>query len=233
MTTRQIILDTETTGLEPSQGHRIIEIAAAEMINRRLTGRHFHYYINPERSIDAGAQKIHGITEKFLIDKPKFSDIADELLAYLQGGELIIHNAPFDIGFLNHEFQLLRRDLPKITDTCKVIDTLVMARQKHRGQKNNLDALCKRYQVDNSRRDLHGALIDVNLLAEVYLAMTGGQMNLFIEEPLQENTRSSSKTTSQTPNQDIPKKAFKILQASPEELAEHEKYMNMLDSDKK
>lgn len=236
---RQIILDTETTGLDPAQGHRIIEVAAVEMINRRLTGNHLHYYINPGREIDAGAQKVHGITEEFLQDKPKFQDIADALYAYLQGSELIIHNAPFDLGFLDHEFlqlnkfnQSAEKKYSKISDCCSVIDTLVMARKKHRGQKNNLDALCKRYQVDNSGRDWHGALIDVELLGGVYLAMTGGQISLFdaaaspeAEVTATTHTNTQSVLSYETPSFDGP---FKILYATEEELAAHEKYMEKL-----
>ncbi|TQV81296.1 DNA polymerase III subunit epsilon [Exilibacterium tricleocarpae] len=176
--TRQIVLDTETTGLEPSQGHRIIEIGCVELVNRRLTGRHYHQYINPEREVDEGAIEVHGITNEFLADKPLFHTIAEEFMAFIKGAELVIHNAPFDIGFINHELQLLDRGYGAVADHCSVIDTLVMARQKHPGQKNNLDALCKRYEVDNSQRDLHGALLDAEILADVYLLMTGGQTAL-------------------------------------------------------
>jgi DNA polymerase III subunit epsilon len=175
---RQIVLDTETTGLETSQGHRIIEIGCVELINRRLTGRHYHQYINPEREVDAGAQAVHGISNAMLEDKPVFARIADEFLQFVGGAELIIHNAAFDIGFINHELNLLRPGFGSITERCHVIDTLLMARAKHPGQKNNLDALCKRYGVDNSQRELHGALLDAEILADVYLLMTGGQTAL-------------------------------------------------------
>ncbi|MEQ1661446.1 MAG: DNA polymerase III subunit epsilon [Thiobacillus sp.] len=176
---RQIILDTETTGLDPNQGHRIIEIAAVEMVSRRLTGSHLHRYVNPERDIDAGAMQVHGITPEFLQDKPKFSDIARDFIDFIQGAELIIHNAPFDIGFLNMELRLL--GLPLLDQVCAgVIDTLPMAKALHPGQRNNLDALCKRYGVDNSARTLHGALVDCELLAAVYLALTRGQESLSI-----------------------------------------------------
>lgn len=219
---RQIILDTETTGLEPSQGHRIIEIAAMEMINRRLTGNYLHYYINPQRIIDEGAKKVHGITEKFLEDKPLFQDIADELFTYLNNSDLIIHNAPFDIGFLDHEFQQVNKKFPKIAHCCTVTDTLVIARKKHRGQKNNLDALCKRYQVDNTQRDLHGALIDVKLLADVYIAMTTEQMSLFgTDMPLEDVTVTIQSTHATIPISDT---TLKILHASPDELAAHTAY---------
>lgn len=175
---RQIVLDTETTGLETSLDHRIIEIGAVELINRRLTGRHYHQYINPEREIDAGAFEVHGISNAMLEDKPVFGRIAMEFLTFVGDAELVIHNAPFDIGFIDHELRRLDRAAASITARCKVIDTLVMARSKHPGQKNNLDALCKRYGVDNSQRELHGALLDAEILADVYLLMTGGQTSL-------------------------------------------------------
>ena len=175
---RQIVLDTETTGLETSQGHRIIEIGCVELVNRRLTGRHYHQYINPEREIDAGAQAVHGISNAMLADKPVFARIADEFLQFVGDAELVIHNAAFDIGFINHEMNMLRPGFGSISDRCHVVDTLLMARAKHPGQKNNLDALCKRYGVDNSQRELHGALLDAEILADVYLLMTGGQTAL-------------------------------------------------------
>ena len=174
---RQIILDTETTGLEVAQGHRIVEVAAVEMIDRRLTGRHFHRYINPQRAVDEGALRVHGLDESFLADKPVFADIAGELVDYLRGAQLIIHNAPFDIGFLAAEFE--RAGMPGGEGTlADVLDTLAMARELHPGKRNSLDALCERYAVDNSGRKLHGALLDAELLGEVYLAMTRGQESL-------------------------------------------------------
>ncbi len=176
---RQIILDTETTGLDPNQGHRIIEVAAVEMVNRRLTGNHLHRYVNPDRDIDAGAMQVHGITPEFLQDKPRFTDIAREFVDFIQGAELIIHNAPFDVGFLNMELRLLGMQ-PLNTWCDGVIDTLAMAKSLHPGQRNNLDALCKRYGVDNAARTLHGALVDCELLAAVYLALTRGQESLSI-----------------------------------------------------
>jgi DNA polymerase III, epsilon subunit (EC 2.7.7.7) len=176
---RQIILDTETTGLDPGQGHRIIEIAAVEMVNRRLTGNHFHRYLNPDREIDAGAMQVHGITPEFLQDKPRFQNVADELIEFVRGAELIIHNAPFDVGFLNAELRLLGRE-PLAHWCADVTDTLLMAKALHPGQRNNLDALCKRYGVDNANRTLHGALIDCELLAAVYLSLTRGQESLSI-----------------------------------------------------
>lgn len=176
---RQILLDTETTGLDPRQGHRIIEVAALEMVNRRLTGRHFHHYVNPEREIDAGAMEVHGIRNEMLVDKPRFADIVAEFVDFVRDAELVIHNAPFDVGFLNAEFQLIGH--PTVAQTCAgVVDTLAMAKTLHPGQRNNLDALCRRYGVDNSARTLHGALVDCELLAAVYLALTRGQESLSI-----------------------------------------------------
>ncbi len=175
---RQIILDTETTGLEPKQGHRIIEIGCIELINRRKTERNFHQYLNPERDIEDGAFNIHGLSNEFLSDKSRFADIAQEFIDFIRDGELIIHNAPFDVGFINAELKLLGKKWGKIEDYCTVFDTLLLAREKHPGQKNNLDALCKRYEVDNSQRDLHGALLDAKILLDVYLKMTGGQTDL-------------------------------------------------------
>lgn len=176
---RQIILDTETTGLDPNSGHRIIEVAAVEMVNRRLTGNHLHRYVNPDRDIDAGAMQVHGITPEFLQDKPRFADIVDEFVDFVRDAELIIHNAPFDVGFLNMELRLL--DKPVLSHWCgSVTDTLAMAKALHPGQRNNLDALCKRYGVDNTARTLHGALVDCELLAAVYLALTRGQESLSI-----------------------------------------------------
>ncbi len=175
---RQIVLDTETTGLEPEQGHRIIEIGCVEMINRRLTGRTYHQYINPGREIDAGAIEVHGITNEFLADKPGFESVAAEFMEFIRGAELIIHNAPFDLGFINNELKLSANEYQRIESHCGVIDTLVMARQMHPGRRNNLDALCGRYFVDNTQRDLHGALLDAEILADVYLAMTSGQTDL-------------------------------------------------------
>lgn len=185
---RQIVLDTETTGLEPQEGHRIIEIGCVEMVDRRLTRRNFHQYIQPDREIDAGAEEVHGITNAFLADKPRFAEIAERFVEYVAGAELIIHNAPFDVGFLDHELRLWRKDAPCITDLCEVTDTLVMARRMHPGQRNGLDALCKRYSVDNSHRELHGALLDAEILADVYLAMTGGQIALHLGgDPIEES----------------------------------------------
>ncbi len=175
---RQIVLDTETTGLEPEHGHRVIEIGAVELVDRRLTGRNFHHYINPEREIDPGALEVHGLSLEFLSDKPVFAAVAEEFRAYCEDAELVIHNAPFDLGFLDYEFALLGEAEPPWSRAYAVIDTLELARDLHPGQRNNLDALCKRYEVDNSNRTLHGALLDSEILADVYLAMTGGQVDL-------------------------------------------------------
>jgi DNA polymerase-3 subunit epsilon len=177
---RQIVLDTETTGLETSQDHRIIEIGCVELVGRKLTGRHYHQYVNPQRKVDAGAMEVHGISDQFLEDKPLFETVAREFLEFVDGADLIIHNAPFDVGFINHEIAKLSGAYQVIESGCRIIDTLALARQKHPGQNNNLNALCKRYGVDNSQRDLHGALLDAEILADVYLLMTGGQVNLNI-----------------------------------------------------
>ncbi len=176
---RQIVLDTETTGLEPKEGHRVIEIGCVEMVNRKLTGNNFHQYLQPDREIDAGAIEVHGITNEFLADKPHFEDIVEDFISYVNGAELIIHNAPFDVGFIDHELKLCGSGR-QVSGLCTVLDTLTMARKMHPGQKNNLDALCKRYQIDNTHRELHGALLDAEILADVYLAMTGGQVTLLL-----------------------------------------------------
>ena len=214
---RQIVLDTETTGLDPKQGHRIIEIGCVELINRRLTGNNYHQYIQPEREIDEGAQQVHGITPEFLQDKPKFNDIIDDLKKYLDGAELIIHNAPFDVGFLNAEFALQGKKQGNIEGICSVIDTLVMARKKHPGQKNNLDALCKRYEVNNTQRELHGALLDAELLADVYLFMTGGQVGLLLDS---ETNNSSSSGSDQQVSRISG--SLKVVAASSDECVAHE-----------
>lgn len=219
---RQICLDTETTGLEPSQGHRIIEIAAVEVINRRLTRNHFHVYLNPERDIDAGAQEVHGITLEFLQDKPRFAEIVDELLEFVDGAELVIHNAPFDVGFLNHELGMLGR--PTIETCCEgVVDTLKMAKEMRPGQRNNLDALCRHYGIDNSARTLHGALLDAELLADVYLAMTRGQESLMmdmLEAPAGATLEVASVSA---------RRALKVLAADAEEVTRHQQYLAGLD----
>jgi DNA polymerase-3 subunit epsilon len=178
---RQIVLDTETTGLEHAQGHRIIEIGGVELVNRRPSGRHFHRYVNPGREVDPGAFEVHGISDAFLADKPQFAQIAQEFLDFVRGAELVIHNAPFDVGFLDAELALLGPEWGRIADHCNVVDTLALARARHPGQKNRLDDLCRRYAVDNSQRVLHGALLDAEILADVYLRMTGGQTALALD----------------------------------------------------
>jgi DNA polymerase-3 subunit epsilon len=216
---RQIILDTETTGLDPALGHRIIEIAGVELVNRRLTGNHFHRYVNPERESEDGALQVHGLSSEFLRDKPKFKEIAAELLDYFGGAELIIHNAPFDVAFLNHELSLL--DLKPVSEYCpSVIDTLRMAKDMHPGKKNSLDALCERYQVDNSARTLHGALLDAQLLAEVYLSMTRGQESLIMDV---ESVPSAAAAAAA----EISRAMLELLvvRASEDELAAHEKQL--------
>lgn len=221
---RQIILDTETTGLYPDKGHRIIEIGCLEMINRRLTGSTLHFYINPERDIERAASEVHGITEKFLADKPLFKEIADELVAYLKGAELIIHNAPFDVAFLDHELKLTGKSFSPINDYCSIVDTLMIARHKHPGQHNNLDALCRRYQVDNSNRQYHGALLDAELLAQVYLMMTGGQTQLFESTDSAESTKKIV-----TKKIKIDRVPLPVIHANAEELKAHENFINVLE----
>lgn len=178
---RYVVLDTETTGMPVTDGHRIVEIGCVEVVDRRLTGRHYHVYIQPDREVDEGAMMVHGITDHFLKDKPRFKEIADEFYQFIEGAELVIHNAPFDVGFIENEFALLgQSERADILQYCTVLDTLAMARERHPGQRNTLDALCSRYHVDNSKRELHGALLDAEILADVYLAMTGGQTNLLL-----------------------------------------------------
>lgn len=217
---RQIFLDTETTGLYAEQGHRIIEIAAVEVINRRLTNRHFHQYLNPDREIDAGAQEVHGISLEFLQDKPRFANIMQEFLDFVQDAELIIHNAPFDLGFINSELALQGK-APINTVIGNVIDTLAMAREMRPGQRNNLDALCRAFDIDNSKRTLHGALLDAELLADVYLAMTRGQESLLTS--LQPATEAQIAVTES--HQRLP---LVVLAANPEELAQHQDYLQQL-----
>jgi DNA polymerase-3 subunit epsilon len=213
---RQIILDTETTGLEPADGHRVIEIGCVELVDRRLSGQHFHQYLNPERDIEDGALEVHGISREFLLDKPVFADVVEEFLEFIEGAELIIHNAPFDIGFLDSELAILGR-ADRMGDHVSVLDTLELARDLHPGQRNSLDALCKRYEVDNSSRALHGALLDAEILADVYLAMTGGQsdLGLSFEAPAAAEPQ---------PGQDLPaeRPPLQVLLASDVEIAAHE-----------
>ncbi|MDB6088035.1 MAG: polymerase epsilon subunit [Gammaproteobacteria bacterium] len=223
---RQIVLDTETTGLEPELGHRIIEIGCVELVNRRATGRTFHRYLNPERAIDEGAMAVHGIKRADLDDKPKFAEIAEEFLQFIADAELVIHNAAFDTAFLDAELALLAGEVRVVGAMCRVLDTLALARSMHPGQRNNLDALCKRYSVDNSRRDLHGALLDARILADVYLAMTGGQGALALSE---------SAASARTANGGQPVRAIvrtsvplRVLMATQEEMQAHESMLTII-----
>jgi len=221
---RQIVLDTETTGLETSQDHRIIEIGCVEMVNRKLTGRHYHQYINPQRKVDEGAMEVHGITDQFLEDKPLFDAIAPEFFEFVTGADLIIHNAPFDLGFINHETAKLPGNIAAIETGCKIIDTLALARQKHPGQKNNLDALCKRYGVDNTQRQLHGALLDAEILADVYLVMTSGQSSLLLSEDESEGSNRRRRNK----KHNVQREKIAVINAGDDELAAHEQRLQDL-----
>lgn len=218
---RQVVLDTETTGLETSDGHRVIEIGAIEIVNRTVTDRFYHQYLNPERDIDAGAQEVHGISLESLQDKPKFSEVCAEFLDFVRDSELIIHNAAFDVGFLNYELECVQHELKDISEICNcVTDTLKEARKLHPGQRNSLDALCKRYEIDNSHRELHGALLDAQILADVYLAMTGGQVSLGLSASTQsEQNQTKAKAKSSVVHN------LKVVEATQEEIAEHEKML--------
>jgi len=222
---RQIVLDTETTGLDASDGHRIIEIGCVEMVNRRLTGNDFHQYLQPDREIDAGAMEVHGISNESLLDKPRFEEVVADLVDYLKDAELIIHNAPFDVGFLNMELKRCGSS-DTIESLSTVIDSLVMARQKHPGQKNNLDALCKRYDVDNSQRDLHGALLDAQILSDVYLAMTGGQSALLLDSSVDS---SGMPAVEEIRRLDSNRELTRIIMPSEEELSMHESRLDAVD----
>lgn len=218
---REVILDTETTGIEVRQGHRIIEIGCVEMVDRRLTGRHFHVYINPQREVDEGAFAVHGISDEFLADQVLFAQVADDFMAFIRGARLVIHNAPFDIGFIDAELERLGRanTYGKVADHCSVVDTLLVAREKHPGQRNSLDALCKRYGVDNSQRDLHGALLDAEILADVYLIMTGGQTALVLGSSSGDHDASGGadiRRLNRQANMSLP-----VILANDDELAAH------------
>lgn len=226
MEKRQIILDTETTGIDPKQGHRIIEIGCVEMVNRRFTGNNYHVYINPQREIEDEAIGVHGITNEFLQDKPLFKDIAEEFLKYIDGAELVIHNAPFDIGHMDNEFFKLWRDWSGTREICGVVDTLVMAKEKHPGQKNNLDALCRRYEIDNSHRLLHGALLDSEILADVYLRMTGGQVAMDLAHNRANQHANGDVDYSQNKARNII-----TVQANEQELSEHEQRLNLIEEE--
>ena len=228
--TRQIVLDTETTGMNMLgvhyEGHKIIEIGAVEVINRRLTGRHFHVYIKPDRLVDPEAYNVHGISDEFLADKPTYADIVDDFLDFIRGAELVIHNATFDIGFMDYEFRLLNRDLPKTETFCKITDSLLMARKIFPGKRNSLDALCDRYQIDNSKRTLHGALLDAEILAEVYLAMTGGQTSLTFS--MEGETQQKNENTETIQRIVRPQSALTVLYADEAELLAHEQRLALI-----
>lgn len=219
---RQIVLDTETTGIDPNEGHRIIEIGCVEVIERELTGRNYHVYVNPEREVEAEAITIHGITNEFLADKPKFHEIADDFFEFIKGAELVIHNAAFDVGFMDSEFARLK-PVRKTADHCGIVDSLAIARAKHPGQKNSLDALCKRYGVDNSNRELHGALLDAEILADVYLMLTGGQTALSLDA---DGGEGGSGAAIRRANSD--RAPLTVLRASDEENLAHNEFMDMM-----
>lgn len=220
---RQIILDTETTGIGSELGHRIIEIGCVELVKRKLTGKHFHVYLNPQRDVDEGAFRVHGISTAFLQDKPLFNDVLPEFVEFIDGAELIIHNAPFDVGFLNAELKRAQW-AKRLESHCTVFDTLAFARKKHPGQRNSLDALCKRYDVDNSNRQTHGALLDAEILAFVYLAMTGGQSKLFVEEdvPGADRVASSNQTIEQLTSHSP------VIYACDDEMMRHNEFIQFL-----
>ena len=222
---RQVVLDTETTGLEPEQGHRVIEIGCVELVNRRKTGRKFHRYLRPDRLIDRAAQHVHGITDEFLAQQPRFADVVDELLEFVNGAELVIHNAAFDIAFLDAELKRLPGPVRRMGELCSVIDTLPLARQMHPGQRNSLDALCKRYGVDNSHRELHGALLDAQILLDVYLAMTGGQTALVLGEVTELHVSVAYEPAAAA----RPRGVLRVVRASDDELAAHERLLQVID----
>lgn len=222
---RQVVLDTETTGIDPASGHRIIEIGCVELLDRELTGRHFHTYCNPQRDVEEGAFRVHGLNQAFLQDKPLFSQIVEPMIEYIDNAELIIHNAPFDLSFLDAELKRLRWP-QRMADYCTVLDTLVLSRQKHPGQRNNLDALCKRYEIDNSKRQFHGALLDAEILAAVYLAMTGGQVSLF--EETHKHSDVSLDGGLQVKPRPVLSAKTPVIPVSNEELAAHEAFMQWI-----
>lgn len=223
---RQVVLDTETTGLEPKQGHRIIEIGCVELINRRITGRDYHQYIRPDRQIDEGAMEVHGITNEFLADKPVMADVAADFFDFIKGAELVIHNAPFDVGFINSEFDRLQVHCGALAEHCTVLDTLQLARQMHPGQRNSLDALCKRYEIDNSERELHGALLDARILAEVYLAMTGGQVSLSLGANGSDQSQQSLAEIRRLSAERAP---LRVIRADERERQAHEERIEAID----
>ena len=222
---RQVILDTETTGLEPSKGHKVIEIGCVEIHNRRRSDRTFHQFINPNREIDDGAFDVHGISNEFLTDKPEFKDIAQDLIDFVRDSEVIIHNAPFDVAFINSELKELGKQWGRLEDYCKITDTLVMARELHPGQKNSLDALCSRYTIDNSQRELHGALLDAQILLDVYLAMTGGQTSLSLEE---ETNQSDTKIKHVVVNEN--RRPLRVIKPTADELESHQQRLESINN---
>lgn len=222
---RQVVLDTETTGIGAEKGHRIIEIGCVELIDRKLTGRHYHQYVNPQRPSDEEAVGVHGITDEFLADKPLFSQIAQSFYDFIDGAELVIHNAPFDVGFMDMEFRHV--GMPATTSFCSILDTLVLARDMHPGQRNSLDALCRRYGIDNSHRELHGALLDAEILSDVYLMMTGGQTDLMFMADNDEEEMSPEEVLRRLGQADG--SALKIIRATADEIQAHEEVLNTLD----
>jgi DNA polymerase-3 subunit epsilon len=224
---RQIVLDTETTGLEVSQGHRIIEIGCVEIVDRKLTGNHYHQYVKPERAIDQGALEVHGISEEFLADKPVFARVADDFLEFIRGAELVIHNAPFDIGFIDAELKLWNPQHQSVLEICQVTDSLQLARNKHPGQRNSLDALCQRYEVDNSNRTLHGALLDAEILADVYLLMTGGQTDLRLT-PETADSGNTSGSEASIRRLDRSGRKLKVILPSDAEMERHESRLDSI-----
>jgi len=221
-------MDTETTGLETRDGHRVIEIGCVEVIDRKMTGHNYHQYLQPDRESDEGALEVHGITSEFLADKPRFNDVASTFIDYIKGAELIIHNAPFDIGFLNYELSRLDGEWGDVQSICTITDTLVMAREMHPGQRNSLDALCKRYEINNAHRELHGALLDSEILGDVYLAMTGGQVTM----SLVTNRAESSESESEDINLErisLPKNALKVIRAGATELGAHQQRLEEIE----
>lgn len=224
---RQIVLDTETTGLEPREGHRILEIGCVELVNRRITKRVFHVYLNPEREVDAEAVNVHGLSNDFLADKPLFAEVAKDFLDFIKGAELVIHNAAFDVGFINHEFALLGAEWGQVSAHCSVLDTLTLARQLHPGQKNSLDALCRRYEIDNSHRELHGALLDAEILADVYLLMTGGQVALSLGGA--DAAAAAARADTGIRRLKANREPLRIIRADAAELAAHEARLAAID----
>ncbi|MCC5888422.1 MAG: DNA polymerase III subunit epsilon [Gammaproteobacteria bacterium] len=223
---RQVVLDTETTGLEPELGHRVIEIGCVEIIGRRLTGHNFHSYINPERDLDEGAIEVHGLTREKLSTEPLFAEVVDGFLDFIRGAEVIIHNAPFDVGFLDYEFSLLPESPGAMAQLCEITDSLTLARRRHPGQRNSLDALCRRYGIDNSQRTLHGALLDAEILADVYLTMTGGQTALSLDAESQQSEVAEALAIRRLP---ADRKPLRVLRASEQERERHQQLLQIME----